>query len=1472
MRKGCVCKDSGAQFLEQIAEFNASTACGLPGECYFAEVGSYSESQGLEANLSNFMFSDGSWVVPLSTSRIQVGVLVPDPGNNTGAEAKGLEARPAVSSAASYVGNSQLLERFNFTPEVYNTECQQGTAMLSYMTAQEAHPIAMVGDGCDATTVSLASVASTRKQVLIGWGASTTQLDDHSFYLSTSDSLRHYISGFLQVCEDLGIYYIGLVQDAYQFNLSLEFSTEVTARGSMHLRAVVTVASGSPGLIGELDQIRLSAARAVMLVTAAETATEVVSALPSSSSYAGHLWFTTSTLFEGAESNQTLRPNIVGWLTAGPHLDTSDTVYQEFLSGYQSAKNSTPATFYSAAVFNGLFALASAVHELFERSIYQTDPTFGSQLYDYLLRLNLPGAGTQIHFESSGQLALTYNLYNYDTDSQRIHIARWSSSNVEALSLGSRRTGSGLVLPGSSAGSIVSSVPNPAPVICSPGSFQFSSFVCQECPIGTYTADYGQTQCLKCDFGTYAAHTGMSACTECPSGSSTWQKGADSPVMCMCTEGYHDTTVLWPSFESLGCFVGCKELKTDGDALCTANSTRLLNTYMGTESEMSLQLCNNLCGNQTYFGVQQGSECWCGDSYNLGTIRQQLGHTNGPNVSVTCDDGCTGSPLQTCGGQETISVYLVADMKKMKNNQSSTCTKCPEVASALADEKAATCLGGWYQPFARKRYWAKPGSRKYYKCFQGQCDGGNSEGGFFGNYTVTSVCGDGAYDNQCSACKENYFKRGKACMECPALPFSIFGYILGPIVVLGYFPLMRSIIVKWVPAMFIINTYLQVCNQFGGFAIAWPRRVKEVLDILGIANFDLNLMLLGCTLRPGFAANWVLHQIIPLFYAACYFGRHYLYKYLDRGEKRMETTLLGAWHCTLFCLNLLYLTLTSKSLVLYSCAPVGDGGQDYYLVADPSISCYEGEHIALVIASIVPLICYTIGWPLVLMIAFSNAKQRHLFHDPDFKSMFGFIYTRFEMEWYFWHFSIIFHKFSIVVIKIFLFDRFSQAPCALLLTFLMMAGQTYARPYQSDSLDRLQTFVYGCQFLYLFIGVLLSTERGSTDQMQQLEVVFFLIFGIAAVVCVMYMRKNLLKFYGTVKIARYSKQHSLGLQHGEWTFEKLLHWVGTRPSPEELELMKHFHLNRDKYPCPAHLIVPYIELAKEAPELLDYCCQPDYSDVSGTLGVCLQHFFRKSHDQAGIEASKIEDSLGPGLAANSEAKAPTVLSLCTDAASLAVRDVARKCLCRNKHSDNSEEGESVTECPIRDLIKEASWGKVLYFLINCTVEERRDAVELFRQMWASQTKAVTSMDEVAETSEDVASVELLTNPLHDGPPCDTLKEDAPPCDILKEDALQMLEIPRERREKYRAVFTMYDLDDSGFIDSEQELRGYIINAWWHLKISRPASAADELVKPILDSVRNGARLSEGELAMFFEQTLWVQFGERDLESEIYLDL
>ena len=134
----------------------------------------------------------------------------------------------------------------------------------------------------------------------------------------------------------------------------------------------------------------------------------------------------------------------VGWMSAAPMVDTTTQMYQVFRSQYDAAidantcatqctskgslipgtttgctPDSVPEcasepTFYSTAVFNGVYAVARATTELYIRSVFSTNPEFGFRLRDAILRSNFPGAGIDLRFEASGQIFLEYEVLNYE--------------------------------------------------------------------------------------------------------------------------------------------------------------------------------------------------------------------------------------------------------------------------------------------------------------------------------------------------------------------------------------------------------------------------------------------------------------------------------------------------------------------------------------------------------------------------------------------------------------------------------------------------------------------------------------------------------------------------------------------------------------------------------------------------------------------------------------------------------------------------------------------------------------------------------------------------------------------------------------------------------------------------------------------------------------------------------------------------
>ena len=119
------------------------------------------------------------------------------------------------------------------------------------------------------------------------------------------------------------------------------------------------------------------------------------------------------------------------------------------------------------------------------------------------------------------------------------------------------------------------------------------------------------------------------------------------------------------------------------------------------------------------------------------------------------------------------------------------------------------------------------------------------------------------------------------------------------------------------------------------------------------------------------------------------------------------------------------------------------------MTLDNRVTCYEGDHEITLYLSVIPLFVYVIGWPAAIGTIFYSANARLKLNDSNYIMMYGFLYKRYETQWFFWHVFIAINKLFFVVLKTFFFLKFMQGPlvmsllphsCCVVLRFMLFAG------------------------------------------------------------------------------------------------------------------------------------------------------------------------------------------------------------------------------------------------------------------------------------------------------------------------------------------------------------------------------------------------------------------------------------------------
>lgn len=80
-----------------------------------------------------------------------------------------------------------------------------------------------------------------------------------------------------------------------------------------------------------------------------------------------------------------------------------------------------------------------------------------------------------------------------------------------------------------------------------------------------------------------------------------------------------------------------------------ATGIRALSSATFAADTMTLESCASFCGAYTYFGVEYGQECYCGDQFNAGSVEAPQSE---------CNMVCPGNSAQYCGAGNRLSVYI----------------------------------------------------------------------------------------------------------------------------------------------------------------------------------------------------------------------------------------------------------------------------------------------------------------------------------------------------------------------------------------------------------------------------------------------------------------------------------------------------------------------------------------------------------------------------------------------------------------------------------------------------------------------------------------------------------------------------------------------------------------------------------------------------------------------------------------------
>jgi hypothetical protein len=189
-----------------------------------------------------------------------------------------------------------------------------------------------------------------------------------------------------------------------------------------------------------------------------------------------------------------------------------------------------------------------------------------------------------------------------------------------------------------------------------------------------------------------------------------------------------------------------------------ATGMRALSAATYASDDMTLESCQAYCSAYTYFAVEYARECYCGNSFNTGSVAAP---------ATECSMTCMGAPNQFCGAGNRLSVYArdgtAPPTSTLTQAAPSTTSPAPVVTGVPAGWTYQGCWVDGKQGRILPHQVVDPANNSPAVCANACAALGYSISGT--EYGVQCFCGNAIYNGGAKATSE-----AQCNMACPGAP------------------------------------------------------------------------------------------------------------------------------------------------------------------------------------------------------------------------------------------------------------------------------------------------------------------------------------------------------------------------------------------------------------------------------------------------------------------------------------------------------------------------------------------------------------------------------------------------------------------------------------------------------------------------------------------------------------------------------
>jgi hypothetical protein len=630
---------------------------------------------------------------------------------------------------------------------------------------------------------------------------------------------------------------------------------------------------------------------------------------------------------------------------------------------------------------------------------------------------------------------------------------------------------------------------------------------CIKCPQGRFNNEMGATSLNNCDYcepGKYKHNNDLLECIICERGKISG-KGAvecsfcnegmyvdvvdNLPLLCKtCSQGrYIDRKGGYLLESCINCPPG-----RWGDTFASFNISFCIECLEGKYSEIagSIDISTCLDCESGRFNEKPGANSinFC-KPCPIGSMS-----LNGAYKCTSCEKGKYSELMSSS------ECKLCEEGKFTSEKNSISCKFCPDDSEVNIERTSCFCIYGTYNNklngtecitcpenficekgttkeniVLKKNFWRESkNTLDTYKCKNIYA----CKGGIYSN-SSDDICYAGHKGPICDVCKKGWSKDDGVCLKCP----ENIGRTIGITIAL---PVICILIIIFLiktanPAtnkkeevngvVKIFMNYAQVFSLASSFQINWPTLVRYLFErAKEFSSPRVSFYSSDCAIGWGYYDKFIVYLALPIVYIIMATFIIFILSlcYCKKKKKKMKNmtdsqinvfkannpTCLEffiAWEKTAVVVGtfLSWPTIVEKTLEIMNCQKIGD---NYYLVKDVSITCYDSQHYVYLTIGYIGLILYGAGIPLLGFRLLYKYRFRlfDMQNRYDGSTPLSFLFLGYREKRWYYEFIIMGKKAGLIILSVFLRNhpRY-QIIGASLLVQISFFLHVFLRPYDT---------------------------------------------------------------------------------------------------------------------------------------------------------------------------------------------------------------------------------------------------------------------------------------------------------------------------------------------------------------------------------------------------------------------------------------